>query len=622
MLVSGNLLICGDVPMLMKTIFLSLVSIMLCVTLRAQFTYRSYSPSQVPVAAQLNMRNLPAGFAPSILREAPKPMGRRGGQPSVNAIDTTAFKPGSTTDKPVLIRTFAAQGYQFSAPNDNHLSVGANGKMISVVNTNITGYDTIGTVLFSQSLSNFADTLGALGYTFDPRVIYDPIADKYIVTFLNGFLDSTSQIILGFSQTADPEGEWNYYVLNGNPLNNQTWSDYPAIGISQEEVFITFNTFTNGSTNNSGYTESTIWQINKQNGYAGQPLNSQYYYDLKWNGDTIFNTTPVTGGVLPYGPNMYFLHTNPFSTGTDTLYILEITNTIASGNAQMQMDFVRLGTQYYEPTEAKQRNNHTLITNDARVQSAILEYDILHVAFNSYDPNTTLSSVYYGRVSSFSGTQSAAGFMLADTLEYAYPCLAYAGDQTGSAKVMMGFLHSSATTNAGHSAVYIDDNMQVSEIVRVKTGNNILNVLSGTSERWGDYTGMSIQPGEPGSVWYGGSYSSGNARNMSWLSKMRYGQLNVSNTTEASQQSNTLLYPNPGNERIQVRMQLPAGELRTFTVSDIQGKWHKVILRDWMRSGSQEFSFSTEPLAPGYYILHISNATGQVLEQHPFTIIR
>jgi hypothetical protein len=41
-----------------------------------------------------------------------------------------------------------------------------------------------------------------------------------------------------------------------------------------------------------------------------------------------------------------------------------------------------------------------------------------------------------------------------------------------------------------------------------------------------------------------------------------------------------------------------------------------------MRSGSQEFSFSTEPLAPGYYILHISNATGQVLEQHPFTIIR
>lgn len=606
----------------MKKILIYILPLILCYSAEAQFTYKRITPAALPMSAQINMATLSAGFTPAILREAPKPLGRSHGHPSAVTAATDAYKPGTSLDKPIVLRSFAAQGYQFSAPNDNHLAVGANGKMISVVNTNITGYDTLGAVLFSQSLSNFADTLGALGYTFDPRVIYDPISDKYIVTFLNGYLDSTSQIILGFSQTSDPEGEWNFYVLNGNPLNNQTWSDYPAIGISQEEVFLTFNTFTNGSTNNSGYTESTIWQINKQNGYTGQPLNTAYYYDLKWNGDTIFNTTPVNGGVLPYGPNMYFLHTNPFSTGTDSLYILEITNTIASGSAQMQMDFVRLGTQYYEPIEAKQRNNHTLITNDARVQSAILMHDILHVGFNSFDPNSNQSTVYYGRVSGFTGTRSATGFMLTDTMEYAYPSIAYCGDQPGSAKVMIGFLHSSSTTNAGHSAVYIDDNMQVSEIIRVKTGLNILNVLSGTSERWGDYTGMSIQPGEAGSVWYGGSYSSGNARNMSWLSKMRFGQAATAAQADDELNFATVLYPNPSHERVNISLHVNQAEILEFRIMDLQGKCVKVILRDWMRSGHQTFSFSTEPLPAGYYVLHITNSKGESIEQHPFTIVR
>jgi hypothetical protein len=606
----------------MKAHILFLCFISACTALSAQFQYNTHTPAAIPISAQLDMRSMPASFEPAILRPAPAPLGRRKGQPSVESQFQNSAKPGNALEMPVLIRSFAAQGYQFSAPNDNHLAVGSNGKMISVVNTNITGYDTLGAVLFSQSLSNFADTLGVLGYTFDPRVIYDPIADKYIVTFLNGYLDSTSQIILAFSQSSDPEGLWNFYMLDGNPLNNQTWSDYPAIGISQEEVFLTFNTFTNGSTNNSGYTESTIWQINKQNGYLGQPLNSLYYYDLKWNGDTIFNTTPVNGGVLPYGPNMYFLNTNPFSTGTDTLYILEITNTIASGNAQMQMDYVRLGTQYYEPIEAKQRNNHTLITNDARVQSAILENNILHVAFNSFNPGTSLSSVYYGRIHDFNGARTASGFLLSDTMEYAYPALAYVGQSAGDAHVMMGFLHSSSTTNAGHSAVYINQQMEVSQVVRVKTGGNILNVLSGTSERWGDYTGMSIQPGEPGSVWYGGSYSSGNARNMSWLSKMRFGIPDVTAVNAETLTQASVVYPNPGSDRVHIRMDVENADVMEFRIMDLQGKSLRVIMREWVRSGNQTFSFSTEPLAPGYYVLHISNSRGEMVEQHPFTIMR
>lgn len=608
----------------MKQLILSILLFSLC-WVQAQLTYKKHAPSPIPLKAALSIQHIREGMEPALVREAPAPMRKsprlnQQNIPNQSNAETT-FQSAQTSDVPVVVKSFVGQGYQFSAPNDNHLAVGANGKIISVVNTNMTVYDTSGAVLFSSSLSNFADTLGVLGYTFDPRAIYDPQADRFIVTFLNGFLDSTSQIIIAFSQTNNPEGDWNFYLLNGNPLNNSTWSDYPAIGLNQQELFLTYNTFTNGSANNSGYTESTIWQIDKNNGYSGQALTSDYYYDLKWAGDTLFNTTPVCGGVTLYGPNMYFLNSNPFSTaGTDSIYVLEITNTLASGTATLQATSIQMGLNYYEPLEAKQKNNHTLITNDSRVQAAILENDALHFVLNSVDQATQRPMVYYGRVTNFSGTRVATGTILMDTLDLAYGSIGHLADPLQPYAVVVGCLHSSNTTNAGHSAFYLDNDGLISARSLVKSGGGILNVLSGTSERWGDYTGCVAQPGEPGSVWYAGSYSSPNARNMTWISKIRVGQFIAGTDSEMNPMQELSLFPVPAQERISVRFELAEGKLLEILLLDGQGKLIRTIARDYTRAGKIELSIRTDSIPAGVYFLQIKDESGSNLANRKFIV--
>ena len=56
-------------------------------------------------------------------------------------------------------------------PNDNDMAISNDGKIISVINSSIYIYDTLGTLLKSVYLSTFADTLGIAASSFDPKVM-------------------------------------------------------------------------------------------------------------------------------------------------------------------------------------------------------------------------------------------------------------------------------------------------------------------------------------------------------------------------------------------------------------------------------------------------------------------
>ncbi|MEZ5014183.1 MAG: hypothetical protein R2794_07815 [Chitinophagales bacterium] len=80
-------------------------------------------------------------------------------------------------------------GEQFdgtSVPNDNDLAISNGGKIISVINSSIYIYDMDGTFLQTLSLAAFADTLDIPDIKFDPKVVYDPVNDKFIITTASG----------------------------------------------------------------------------------------------------------------------------------------------------------------------------------------------------------------------------------------------------------------------------------------------------------------------------------------------------------------------------------------------------------------------------------------------------
>ena len=76
---------------------------------------------------------------------------------------------------------------------------------------------------------------------YDPKVIYDPMEDRFVLIFLLGNAPPSTYIVTCFPETSDPTGDWNVYFLDGDPFSTGHWSDYPAIALSEEELFITIN---------------------------------------------------------------------------------------------------------------------------------------------------------------------------------------------------------------------------------------------------------------------------------------------------------------------------------------------------------------------------------------------
>ncbi|MFT5055198.1 MAG: hypothetical protein ACI97X_002234, partial [Oceanospirillaceae bacterium] len=282
-------------------------------------------------------------------------------------------------------------------PNDNDVAIG-NDKIVSCVNTRIRISDLNGDYFSSLTLYGFAQPLGLLGGKFDPKVIYDPIADRFVFLFMNGSTWETSHIVIGFSQTNDPEGDWNLYAIDGNSLDNETWSDYPVIGISNEELFIGINTFENGSTNNSGFVETCLWQIGLSEGYAGTDLNTAYYSDILEGTKEIFNICPIQGGLGTYGPEQYLLASRSFDEQNDTIFLLQITGNLANPNLELEVTTVTTPEEYFIPVTAPQPGGHQFDTNDNRVLGGFYQNETIQWVQATTDTVTGTAAILHGTI--------------------------------------------------------------------------------------------------------------------------------------------------------------------------------------------------------------------------------
>ncbi|HEX2900841.1 MAG TPA: hypothetical protein VHS96_14055, partial [Bacteroidia bacterium] len=208
---------------------------------------------KTPLQATVNMREIKEDFHPLMVRlEAPFPGGNsekawlaaekerlmaRYQPPALNA-----QKVDSTAPSPWMGDNFATNHVINGVPNDNDMAISNGGKIVSVINSNIYMHDEYGATLMANvSLDAWSAALNLNGDKFDPRALYDPIHDRFIIACLNGFLNTTSYVVVGFSQTNDPTGTWNLYALPGDPNLDTLWTDYPIMALTEHELFLTGN---------------------------------------------------------------------------------------------------------------------------------------------------------------------------------------------------------------------------------------------------------------------------------------------------------------------------------------------------------------------------------------------
>jgi hypothetical protein len=532
----------------------------------------------------------------------------------------TSSKPTATAPDPIIWKSFAGNSSN-GIPNDNDIAVSNNGTVVSVVNSNMRILDDTGKVLNTISVSSFFTPLGPYNYISDPRVLYDPVHDRFILVCFSGALSTTSTILVAFSQTNNPAGAWNAYTLNGNTFNDSTWSDYPIIAINDKDLFLTFNQVRDNVSWTIGFKQSVIWQINKADGYNAVPINYTLWDSLTWGTTMLRNICPAKNQSTTPSNNMYFLTVRNVASTNDSLFLTEITNSQVSGQATLVKRVLQMPIQYGFPPNARERKasngqQQYLMTNDARVLAAVYENNQVHFGMNSLNPQYMNAGVLLGtieQVSSATPTIKAQIFSTA-TQEFGYPSMAYMGTSANDHRLLYTFSHCYTDSFPGTSVLYRNANGDFSNIVGVKNGTSIINQLADSNDRWGDYTNIQPVYNKPGRAYLAGSYGRLNIAN-TWIAAVDVAEWPTAINNVTPRSSGAEVYPNPlVDQRFTVRFTNPEQAQLQFYLIDQLGR--KIPLHNQpVKAGENEFSFYTGPLSAGTYIFHIASQQGVLHKQ-------
>ncbi|MDO9000650.1 MAG: T9SS type A sorting domain-containing protein [Bacteroidota bacterium] len=604
----------------MKFIYSSLFLACLIFSSNAQETKTKKTSFTFKKEAVVNLSSNQPDYSPKLLlREMPKQRSEK--------IETYNYPEDYKTNQankmaaailPTLSigQSFVGNPWGLSTPNDNDMAISNSGMVISVINTNIFVRNTVTNVNSPiKSLALFTTPINNLHQEFDPKVMYDPNTDRFVLVCLVGFVDTTSKIIVGFSQTNNPAGNWNLYSLPGNPLNNNLWSDYPMISMTDKELFLSINLLYNNQPWQTGFVETLVWQMKKDSGYAGLPLNSVLHSNIKFNGKPIRNLCPVKGGSQLYSPNMYFISNRNLANQNDTVFLVNVTDTIGAPTGTVTTKALVSNQPYYFPVDGRQTNTlQTLATNDCRNLGAFYENGKIQYVHNTNHPTNNTPTIYYGIINNPAAVSpTATGYIIQnDTMDFAYPNISYAGNSSTDNTSIFSFNHSSNKVFAGTSAIRADGLGDFSPILRVQNGTTYVNLLSSNQERWGDYSGSQRRYNNPGKVWMSGYNSYVYSGSYPWAHRAWITELSLTQTIFTGIKNETIteevsvkVFPNPAKDIFSVELNLSQPEYLSFELYDQQGKLVVLLLRDWVKVTQNTFSFSTQSLSQGVYLLKI-----------------
>lgn len=533
----------------------------------------------------------------------------------------SAANKKAAADAPTVTRSFSGNVTQ-GTPNDNDFAISNAGVIVSVVNTNFNIYNDTGKYVNGKLLSTLGSALGPLNRTYDPRVIYDPEQDRFIIVFLQGSSSLDTRIIIAFSQSNDPALKWNLYQVPGNITGDSSWSDYPIISITKDELFITINRLKDNTYWKDGFMESYIWQVDKMKGYSGDSLPQKVYNNIQYNGKPIWSICPAKGGSKLYSPGMFFISHRPSDLDNDSLFLHYITNTIKSGSATLTMKVLKNPQSYGLQPNALQPNGKKLQTNDARVLSAMYENGMIYYVGNTIDHKLFSPAVYFGRIeNTWTNSPIAKGQIISsDTLDYGYPSIAYVGTGfNGDHSSMITFSHVSSKQFPGTSVVYVDRNFNVSGPVFVKKGEGNIDLLGDTVDRWGDYTGIQRKYNELGVCWLNGSWGTISKQNRTWIGRVKTNDPLSSFNEPAQTEVFSNLYPNPASQNIQFDFEMYEKLLLNIELMDIQGKSKTLIAKDFAKPGLNRLIIDISELPAGMYFVNLIY-NGKILHTHKFLV--
>jgi len=404
--------------------------------------------------------------------------------------------------------------------------IGASGPfhVVNVGNTMIQWFTKNGVVQYHQSLATFFAPLGPpLGTnTFDPKVIFDQYTERFIVITLerSTSVPTGSYILVAVSKTSDPNMGWWYLAIDSklSIAGGDTWADYPGLAIGPNAVYITNNMFTMAG---SLYAGSRLWIIDKTPFYNGGAPSWNVYNPYAAGGNATTTQPAHMFGAAPGGMGTYLCSYSGLSDGTNEyVQVVQVLNPL--GAVTFNHQFVLIGDiegpSFPALPDAPQATIATLIeVNDRRALNAVWRNNELWVSTTilpNAGPDLNQTTAHW-----FNLNASGVGSILltdqgdvgaedlgASTYTF-FPSLMV--DKCGN----MGIGFAASNNQIYASACYTgrlstDPAGTVQSTGMLAAGlDYYTRTFNSGRNRWGDYSGISIDPGDEVTFWVYNEYA-------------------------------------------------------------------------------------------------------------------
>ena len=383
-------------------------------------------------------------------------------------------------------------------PPDPEMAAGPN-HLIAAVNSSFAIYNKTGSLVGGPyEFGTFMNSNpNCNAFDFDPNAIYDEQANRFILGIdVDGFY-----YCLAVSATANPLGAWHIYAFH--VASGNEFFDYPHAGVGNEYIFAGANIFT------SSFLESRVYAFDKSDMYAGSPA-AWASRDLPTTEDTPIplNLHGWAQGTWNSGANHYFI--TDYNYNGSTYRVWRWSNPLSSAPAAVGVANLQTATGVtggYPIDAPQQGSSAKLQANDYRPHD--FEYRngfAWFVTTISCNPGGgTVNCLRWAKINPTTAAVADAGVLSSSSQHRIFGNLAV----NSCEDMVVGYTKTSTAMFPGVFAAGREAGDPAGTLqpeVQLQAGAITYTAFDGSPHRWGDYTGMTIDPNGQ-TFWYLGEYS-------------------------------------------------------------------------------------------------------------------
>lgn len=389
--------------------------------------------------------------------------------------------------------------------------------------------------------------LPASADTFDPRALYDAVANRFITT-IDQFDVANNQgfVWVSVSATSDPRGAWFHYRMQFGSQGSAP--DFPTLGQDRHGIYIGANVFGAANGNFTSFQQNQVDLLPKAAMYRGAGFNFRFFTNLNVGGVNVDSTQPANTADTMDNPRAEFMVSSKninFGGGQcsgspcNGLVVWALSNQFDTTTFFPELSGVSIGTahNYMLPPAARQKGGpNNIDTGDTRISGEVTySHGTLYAALNTKDDGGFASTLWFqiqpvlnDNDPRCTGAFTNACPQITTATILNEECFACGGQGTNGSNYY-GVVQPDLEGNATMVYAFSDDNNNPGVAYASRRATQAANSFhdvgnfladgqhSYSQGRWGDYNGVALlqgiqQPIEttPQVIWFSGMYALSN----------------------------------------------------------------------------------------------------------------